>query len=73
MRSGVTLNAAFFFAELAPGSAQTSVSLTADEAASLLHLAASMIQAYVRGFLQRRRYQICLMRHKAATKIQAAW
>eukprot|EP00794_Sanderia_malayensis_P000186 gene186-799_t len=52
---------------------RTSVSMTAEEAVRLLNLAAAMIQAYVRGFLQRRKYQTFMKRFKAATKIQAAW
>ena len=49
------------------------VTMTSDEALRLLNLAAAMIQAYVRGFIQRKKYLAFLKYRKAATKIQATW
>ena len=73
LQETLDINAVSFFIELPSENVHASVSLTADEAASLLHLAAALIQAYIRGFLQRRRYQKTLRRHKAAVKLQAVW
>eukprot|EP00795_Rhopilema_esculentum_P017691 gene17691-9348_t len=55
------------------GSIDASVALTADEAARLLYLAAAMIQACIRGYLQRKKYRRFLKIHKAVVKIQAVW
>lgn len=49
--------------------------MTEEEANKLIHLAATILQAHIRGFLVRRKFDFknYKQKHDAASKIQALW
>jgi len=51
----------------------SSVVMTTEEAMRLLNLAASLLQANIKMFLQRKKYLNYLKRYKSAVKIQSLW
>ena len=49
--------------------------MTEEEANKLIHLAATILQAHIRGFLVRQKFDFkdFKRKHEAASKIQAFW
>lgn len=49
------------------------ISITQEEAMRLLHLAASLLQAHIKRYLQQKKYQTLRLKYHAAVKIQSTW